>query len=108
MCVIFLNTDVFRLPSSSGVTIMSRKGMDPSSLVSSQVNWILGLMEFRCFRKLSLLFFLMMMSVSSTNLFHRVSGVVDVLMACFSNSSINMFATSGLIGEPIAAPSVCS
>ena len=30
--VVFLNTDVFRLPSSSGVTRMSRKGIDPSSL----------------------------------------------------------------------------
>ena len=34
MRVVFLNTDVFRLSSSSGVTRMSRKGMDPSSLVS--------------------------------------------------------------------------
>ena len=108
VCVVFLNTDVFRLPSCSGVTRMSRKGMDLSSLVSSQVNWILGLMEFRCFMKLSLLFFLMVVNVSSTNLFHRVGGVVDVLMACFSNSSINKVATSGLIGEPIAAPPVCS
>ena len=41
MCIVFLNTDVFRLPSSSGVTRMSRKGMDPSFLVSSQANWIL-------------------------------------------------------------------
>ena len=41
--VVFLNTDVFRLPSSSGVTRMSRKGIDPSSLTSSQVNliWLL-------------------------------------------------------------------
>ena len=78
--------------------------MDPSSLVSSQVNCIFGLMEFRCSRKLSLLFFLMIVKVSSTNLFHRIGGVVEVLMACFSNSSINRFATSGLIGEPIEAP----
>ena len=49
--VIFLNTDVFRLPSSSGVTGMSRKGIDPSSLTSSQVNLILGCIEFRCCRK---------------------------------------------------------
>ena len=75
VCIVFLNTDVFRLPSSSGVTRMSRKGMDPSSLVSSQVNCIFGLMEFRCSRKLSLLFFLMNVKVSSTNLFHRTGGV---------------------------------
>ena len=108
MCVVFLNTDVLRLPSSCGVTSMSRKGMDPSALVSSQVNCIFGLMEFKCSRKLSLLFFLMIVKVSSTNLFHRIGGVVEVLMACFSNSSMYMFATSGLIGEPIAVPSVCS
>ena len=78
--VVFLNTDVFRLPSSSGVTRMSRKGIDPSSLTASQVNFILGCMEFRCCRKLSLLFFLMIVNVSSTYLFHRVGGVEDVLM----------------------------
>ena len=76
----FSNTDVLRLPSSFGVTSMSRKGMDPSSLVSSQVNCIFGLMEFKCSRKLSLLFFLMIVKVSSTNLFHRIGGVVEVLM----------------------------
>ena len=88
VCVCFLNTDVLRLPSSSGVTSISRKGMDPSSLVSSQVNCIFGFMEFKCSRKLSLLFFLMIVKVSSTYLFHRMGGVVEVLMACFSNSSM--------------------
>ena len=33
MWVFFLNTDVLRLPSSSGVMRMSRKAIDPSSLV---------------------------------------------------------------------------
>ena len=102
--VVFLNTDVFRLPSSSWVTRMSRKGIDTSSLTSSQVNLILGCIELRCCRKLSLLLFLMIVNVSSTNLFHRVGGVVDVLMAWTSISSMNRFSTSGLIGEPIAAP----
>ena len=36
----FLNTDVLRLPSSLGVTKMSRNGIDPSSLTSSQVNFM--------------------------------------------------------------------
>ena len=70
--VFFLNTDVLRLPSSSGVMRMFRTGIDPSSLVSSQVNVMLGCMELRCSRKLSLLFFLMMVNVSSTYLFHKV------------------------------------
>ena len=106
--VFFLNTDVFRLPSSSGVIRMSRKGIDPSSLTSSKVNLMLGCIEFRCSSKLSLLFFLMIVNVSSTYLFHKVGGVVDVLMAWISKSSINKLATNGLIGEPMAAPSVCS
>ena len=89
VCVVFLNTDVFRLPSSSGVTRMSRKGKDPSSLTSSQVDLILGCIEFRCCRKLSLLFLLIIVNVSSTNLFHRVGGIVDVLMAWTSISSMN-------------------
>ena len=37
-----------------------------------------------------------------------VGGGVDVLMAWTSRSSINRFATIGLVGEPMAAPSVCS
>ena len=106
--VVFLNTDVFKLPSSSGVSRMSRKGIDPSSLTSSQVNFILGCIKFRCCRQLSLLFFLIIVNVSSRNLFHRIGGVVDVLMAWISSSSMNKFATNGLIGEPMAAPSVCS
>ena len=81
MCVGFLNTDVFRLPSSSGVMRMSRKGMDPSLLTSSQVNLMSGSMELRCCMKLFLFFFLMMVNVSSTNLFHKAGGVDDVLMA---------------------------
>ena len=47
VCVGFLKTVLLRLPSSLGVTNTSRKGMDPSSLYSSQVNWIcwsIGLM----------------------------------------------------------------
>ena len=108
MWVFFLNTDVLRLPSSSGVMRMSRKAIDPSSLVSSQVNLMLGCMELRCSRKLSLLFFLMMVNVSSTYLFHKVGGVGDVLMAWVSNSSMYKLAINGLIGDPIAAPSVCS
>ena len=45
--------------------------------------------------------------MSSTYLFHEAGGVVDVLMAWTSRSSINRLATIGLMGDPIAAPSVC-
>ena len=44
----FLNTDGFKLPSSAGVIKLSRNGIDPSSFSSSQVNFILGWMKFRC------------------------------------------------------------
>ena len=82
--------------------------MDPSLLVSSLVNLMLGGIEFRCSRELFLLSFLMIVNVSPTNLSHKAGGVVDVLMAWTSRSSINKLATIGLMGEPIAAPSVCS
>ena len=75
----FLNTDVLRLPSSLGVTKMSRNGIDPSFLTSSQVNLMFWWMELRCCRKLFLSSFFIMVNVSSTNLFHNVGGVGDVL-----------------------------
>ena len=45
---------------------MSKKGMEPSLLVALLENWMLGSIEFKCSRKLSLLAFLMMVKVSST------------------------------------------
>ena len=55
--------------------------------ISSQVNFILGCMEFRCCRKLFLFSFLIMVKVSSTNLLHIFGGVLDVLIALISRSS---------------------
>ena len=104
----FLYTDVFKLPSSAGVIRISRNGIDPSSFISSQVNFILGCMEFRFCRKLFLFSFLIMVKVSSTNLLHIFGGVMDVLIALISRSSMNKLATIRLIGDPIAAPSFCS
>ena len=59
---------VLSLPSSSGVTNISRKGIEPSSQISSDVNWMLLLMEFRWSKKASLWFLLMTVKASSTNL----------------------------------------
>ena len=87
---------------------MSRNGIDPSSFSSSQMNFILGWMEFRCCRKLFLFFFLIIVNVSSTNLLHILGCVEDVLIALVSRSSMNKLATIGLMGDPIAAPSFCS
>ena len=79
---------------------MSKKGMEPSLLVSSLENMMFGSIDFMCSRKLLLLAFLMMVKVSSTYIFHRTGGVGEVLMAWTSRSSINKLATMGLIGEP--------
>ena len=108
VCVGFLYTDVWRLPSSLDVIRMSRKGMDPSLLVSSLENFILGLMEFKCSWKLFLCCFLMIVNVSSTYLFQSTGDEGDVLMAWTSRSSMNRLATMGLMGDPTATPSVCS
>ena len=51
VCVGFLYTVVLRLPSSFGITNMSRKGMDPSSLWSSLVNCICWSMELMSSKK---------------------------------------------------------
>ena len=108
VCVGFLYIEVWRLPSSMGVIRICKRGMDPSGLVSSLVNFILGLMVFKCSRKLFLCCFLMIVNVSSTNLFQSTGDDGYVMMAWTSRSSINRLATMGLICDPIAAPSVCS
>ena len=38
----FLYTVMDRLPSTSGFTMVSKKGMEPSSLLSSTVNFMAG------------------------------------------------------------------
>ena len=86
---------------------MSRNGIDPSSLTSSQVNFMFWWMEFRCCRKLLLSSFFIIVKVSSTNLFQNDGGVGDVLIAWTSRSSMNRFATIRLIGDPMSALSVC-
>ena len=45
-------TLVLRLSSSFGVIKMSKKGMEPSGLDSSLVNWMWWSMEFRCSKSL--------------------------------------------------------
>ena len=76
---------------------ISKNAMDPSSLGSSQVKWMLSSTEFRCCRKDSLDDFLMMINVSSTNLFQRVGGVGAVDSALTSKSSMNRLANPILI-----------
>ena len=87
---------------------MSRKGMEPSSLDSSLVNWMLVSMELICSRNSCLWDDLMMTNVSSTNLFQNAGGCGADCMAFVSRSSIYRLATMGLMGDPIAVPSICS
>ena len=44
-----------RLPFSSGFTMVAKKGMEPSSLLSSTVNFMAGSTLFMCWRKPCLL-----------------------------------------------------
>ena len=51
----FLYTVMDRLPSTSGFTMVSKKGIDPSSLLSSTVNFMAGSRLLMCHRKSFLL-----------------------------------------------------
>ena len=97
----FLNTDVLRLPSSLGVTRMSRNGIDPSSLTSSQENFMFWWMEFRCCRKLLLFSFFIIVKVSSTYLFQSDGGVSDVWMVWTSRSSMKNLLMAPKDKDPI-------
>ena len=74
VCVGFLYTVMDREPSTSGLTIVSKKGMDPSSLLSSTVNLMAGLTLLVCWRKPCLLASLWMTKVSSTYLHQNLGG----------------------------------
>ena len=63
-----------REPSASGFTIVSKKGMEPSSLLSSTVNLMAGSTLFMCWRKLCLSGSLWMTKVSSTYLPQNFGG----------------------------------
>ena len=74
VCVGFLYTDMDREPPASGLTIVSKKGMDPSSLLSSTVNLMAGSTLFMCWRKPCMLASLWMTKVSSTYLPQNLGG----------------------------------
>ena len=75
VCVGFLYTVMDIVPSASGLTVVSKKGMDPSSLLSSTVNFMAGSTLLMCWRKPCLLTSLWMTKVSSTNLHQNLGGV---------------------------------
>ena len=75
----FLYTPIVKLPSSSGLMIVSRKGMEPSSFASSTVNWIEGSTVLMCWRNSCWYFCCCTTKVSSTYLFQTLGGAVLLL-----------------------------
>ena len=88
VCMGFLYTDVSREPSGCCITIVSRKGMDPSVLASSVVKWMCGSTLLICSRKTLFLCSICDHKMSSTYLLQILGGCLAVLMALFSKSSI--------------------
>ena len=70
----FLYTVIDRLPGTPGFTMVSKKGMEPSSLLFSTVNFMAGPTLLICWRKVFLLTSLWMPKVSSTNLCQNLGG----------------------------------
>ena len=104
----FLYTLVVRVPSSCGVTSLSRNGMEPSCLVSSVVRFMEGSTELMCCRNSSFCNCCSITKMSPTYLFYNLGGFIADVRALCSKDSIYKFATISLTGDPIAAPLVCS
>ena len=79
----FLYIPMVKVPSVSGVVMVSKKGMEPSSLDSSTVNWMEGSTELMCLRNSSLCDSCWITKVSSTYLFHILGGAVLLRWLCF-------------------------
>ena len=78
-----------------GVTLVSRKGMNPSVPGSSTVNCMLGSCELMCCSSCWLCSAFWMTRVSPTNLRHKVGGWRAGWRALASNSSMNRLAMRG-------------
>ena len=74
VCVGFLYTVIDREPSTSGLTIVSKKGMDPSSLLSSTVNLMAGSTLLMCWKEALFIGFLVDDKGSSNNLHQNLGG----------------------------------
>ena len=70
----FLYTVMHNLPSASGLTMVSKKGMAPSSLLFSTVNMMAGSTLLMCCRKYYLMVSFWMTKVSSTCLCQSLEG----------------------------------
>ena len=93
--------------SASGLTIVSKKGMDPSSLLSSTVNLMAGSALFYVLKEALFIDLL----VDDKGVIYipapELGGVGAVLRAFCSKYSMYRLATMWLTGEPMAAPSTC-
>ena len=101
----FLYTVIDRLPSLSGLTMVSKNGMAPSSLLSPTVNFMTRTILLMCSRKFCLF------SSLGWHLYHThtyatfYGGGWQYLTAYCSMYSISRLAKMGLTG---ATPSTCS
>ena len=82
VCVGFLYTPMVKVPSVSGVTMVSKKAMEPSSLASSTVNWMEGSTVLISLRTFSLCEWCCITKVSSMYLFHILEGAVLLRWLC--------------------------
>ena len=95
-----------REPSASGLTIVSKKGMEPSSLLSSTVNLIADTVY--VLKKALFVGFLVYDKGVIYIPAPELRGWGAVLRAFCSKYSMYRLATMGLTGEPMAASSTCS
>ena len=93
--------------SGPSVNKLSKNHVDPLVLGTSVVNCMCGSMELLCCKNCCLCSAFWMTKVSSTYLSHSLGGWRTVLIASDSKSSMNRLTTTGLIGEPMAAPWTC-
>ena len=100
----FLYTVMDRPPFSSGFTMVSKKGMEPSSLLSSTVNFMAGSTLLTCWRKSCLLTSLWMTKVSSTNLHQNLGGGVQCLGLFALSTPYKGWLLWGLLGNPWPHP----
>ena len=71
-----------KVSSASGLMVVSRKGMEPSSLVSSTVNWMEGSNVLMWWRNSSFCEWCWITKVSSTYLFQILGGAVLLKWLC--------------------------
>ena len=102
--VVFLYTVMDRPPFSSGFTIVSQKGMEPSSLLSSTVNFMAGSALLMCWRKPCLLTSLWITKVSSTYLHQHIWGGVQCLGLFALSTPCKGLLLWDLLGNPWLHP----